>query len=476
MFMAIDDQHLENLKKIIGPKGFSDDPATIAPHTEEPRGKFFGKTPLLLMPDSTACVSEILSYAHENNLKIVPQSGNTGLVGGGVPDKSGDEILVSLKRMNQVRKKDRHNQTMTLESGVILADAHNIATSMDMQFPMHIASEGSAMIGGNISSNAGGINVLRYGNMRDLVLGLEVVLPDGKIWDGISGLRKDNTGYDLKQLFIGAEGTLGIITAATLKLYPASTQINAAFVSVPDPHAAIELLTLAKAISGDSLTAFEILPRIGIEFTTRHMPGCREPLDTKYDWYILIECSTSLSSDLLNLELVMEKILETGMEQELILDGVIPKNMAERKELWSLREHMSEVQKHEGGSIKHDVSVPVSKIPEFLKRATDAVCSLVPGIRPVPFGHIGDGNIHFNLSQPVDMDKQEYLDRWEEINRFVHEIVVNIGGSISAEHGIGTLKVDDLAHFKPDIDIAMMKLIKNALDPKNIMNPGRIIR
>lgn len=474
--MAIEKQHLDTLKKIAGPKGYSDDPAVIAPHTEEPRGKFFGKTPLLLMPDSTETVSKIVTYANEHNLKIVPQSGNTGLVGGGVPDQSGNEIVLSLKRMQGIRAKDIHNQTMTLESGVILADAHDVANSMNMQFPMHIASEGSAMVGGNISSNAGGINVLRYGNMRELVLGLEVVLPNGEVWDGLSGLRKDNTGYDIKQLFIGAEGTLGIITAATLKLYPAPTQINAAFVAVPTPQAAIELLTLAKKISGDSLIAFEILPRLGIDFTTHHMPGCKEPLDTKYDWYILMECSTSLSSELLNLERVMEKILETGMEQDLILDGVVPKNIGEKDALWNLREHMSEAQKHEGGSIKHDVSVPVSKIPEFLDRATDAVCSLVPEIRPVPFGHIGDGNIHFNLSQPIGMDKLEYLSRWEEINRFVHEIVVDLGGSISAEHGIGVMKVEDLEHFKPETHLKLLRDIKNTFDPNNIMNPGRIIR
>lgn len=474
--MAVSPEHLEELKKVAGPKGYSDDPDVIAPHTEEPRGKYFGKTPLVLYPDSTQMVSGLVTYANENGIKIVPQSGNTGLVGGGVPDTSGEEIILSLKRMNNVRAKDIHNQTMTLESGVILSDAHSIADSMNMQFPMHIASEGSAMIGGNISSNAGGINVLRYGNMRELVLGLEVVLPNGDIWNGLTGLRKDNTGYDLKQLFIGAEGTLGIITAATLKLYPTSTQVNAAFVAIPDSAAAVKLLTLAKKITGDSLIAFEILPRIGLDFTTRHMPGCREPLDARYDWYVLMECATSMSQDLLDLERVMENILEAGMAQELILDGVVPKNMSERDALWNLREHMSEAQKHEGGSIKHDVSVPVSKIPEFLEVATKAVQDHTPGIRPVPFGHIGDGNIHFNLSQPTNMDKQDYLAKWEEINRLVHEIVVDLGGSISAEHGIGTMKVADLEHFKPETDLNLMRDIKKTLDPNNIMNPGRIVR
>jgi FAD/FMN-containing dehydrogenase len=473
--MTIDKIHLDALKSIAGEKGYTDDPAMMAPHTNEPRGKFFGSTPLVLYPDTTQTISALVVYCNSHNIKIVPQSGITGLVGGSIPDKTDNEIVLSLKRMDKTRDKDPLNHTMTLESGVILSDAHDIADTMDTIFPMHIASEGSAMIGGNISSNAGGINVLKFGNMRELVLGLEVVLPNGDIWNGLTGLRKDNTGYDLKQLFIGGEGTLGIITAATLKVYPKLRQINTAFVAVPDPDAAVKLLSLARETSGDSLIAFEILPRVGIEFTTKHMQGCREPLEDKYDWYILMECATSLTSDLLNLESVMEKILETAMEQGLVLDGVVPKNDREQKELWNLREFMSEAQKFEGGSIKHDVSVPVSKIPEFLKIATDAVKNEIPDIRPVPFGHIGDGNIHFNLSQPVVMDKSEYLEKWDDINHKVHQIVVDLGGSISAEHGIGTLKADELEYFKPKVDINVMRSIKNALDPKNIMNPGRIL-
>lgn len=473
--MGIFQNHIDALIKIAGPKGFSTEAAVIAPHTSEPRGKFFGKTPIVLFPENTKMVSAFITYCNQHNIKIVPQSGNTGLVGGSIPNQSNDEILLSLKRMNKIREKDTLNQTMTLEAGVILSDAHEIAASMNSIFPMHIASEGSAMIGGNISSNAGGINVLRYGNMRDLVLGLEVVLPSGEIWEGLTGLRKDNTGYDLKQLFIGAEGTLGIITAATLKLYPQYKQKNTAFVAIPDPEAAIKLLSLAKQISGDSLIAFEILPRVGLDFTIKHMNGCREPLDEQYDWYIIMECATPISNDLINLEEVMEKILEEAMESGLVIDGIVPKNVAEQKAIWNLREFMSEAQKFEGGSIKHDVAIPVSKIPEFLERGIKAVEQACPGIRPVPFGHIGDGNIHFNLSQPIEMDKEEYLSRWEEINHMVHEIVVNLGGSISAEHGIGTLKVDELKYFKPAVDIDTLKSIKIALDPKNIMNPGRII-
>lgn len=474
--MTLSRDYIDKLIKIAGPKGFSIDPDIITPHTSEPRGKFHGKTPMVLFPENTQEVSQILKYCNENDIKLIPQSGNTGLVGGSIPDQSNNEVLLSLKRMNKIREKDVLNQTMTLEAGVVLSDAHEIAETMNSIFPMHIASQGSAMIGGNISSNAGGINVIRYGNMRDLVLGLEVVLPNGEIWNGLTGLRKDNTGYDLKQLFIGAEGTLGVITAATLKLFPQYKQKNTAFVAIPDPEAAIKLLSLAKQISGDSLIAFEILPRIGLDFTIKHMNVCREPLDEKYDWYILLECATSLSTDLINLEEVLEKILEEAMEKELVLDGIVPKNVAEQKAIWNLREFMSEAQKFEGGSIKHDVAIPVSKIPEFLELGVKAVKKACPGIRTVPFGHIGDGNIHFNLSQPVDMDKQEYLSRWEEINHLVHQIVVDLDGSISAEHGIGTLKIDELKYFKPAVDIDTLKSIKLALDPNNIMNPGRIIK
>ena len=474
--MAIDQIHLHALKTISGAKGFSDDSDVIAPHVIEPRGKFFGKTPLLLIPDSTEKVSDIVSYCYTYDIKIIPQGGNTGLVGGCIPDSSGNEIILNLKRMNKVLVKDPLNHTMTVQSGVILTDAHEVAQTIDCQFPMHIASQGSAMIGGNISSNAGGINVLHYGVMRDLVLGLEVVLPNGDIWNGLSGLRKDNTGYDLKQLFIGGEGTLGIITAATLKLFPRHKQKNTAFVALKNPQAAVELLGLARDISGDSLIAFEILPRIGLDFTIKHMPGCRDPLREHYDWHILMECATSLERDLLDLEAVMEKILVSAMKKGLVLDGVVPKNIAEMKALWNLRDHMSEAQKHEGGSVKHDISVAVSKIPTFLERATFAVEEAMPGIRPVPFGHIGDGNIHFNLSQPVDMDRQDYLAKWPDLNRIIHDIVVDMGGSISAEHGIGILKVAELERYKSEVDLKIMRDIKNTLDPKNIMNPGRVVR
>ncbi|WP_417319349.1 FAD-binding oxidoreductase [Emcibacter sp.] len=469
------EKHLEKLKEIAGPRGWSDDPEVLAPHLVEWRDLYKGRTPLLLLPDSTDKVAQLVRYCHDNGLPLVPQGGNTGLVGGGIPDESGNEVLISLKRLNKVRLRDPLNQTITVEAGVILNELQAIAEEMDLYFPLSLASEGSCQIGGNISSNAGGVGVLKYGNTRDLVLGLEVVLPDGQIWDGLTGLRKDNTGYDLKQLFIGAEGTLGIITAATLKLYPRPLNRQTALLAIPSPQAAIELLTLARKMSGDLVTAFEIIPRIGLDFLIKHMDAT-DPMKAAYDWYILMECSSSLDRNHLDMESLFQQILETAMEQELVPDGVIASNEQQRDSLWSLRENLSEVQKFEGGSIKHDIAVPVSKIPQFLDRACTAVQKAIPGIRPVPFGHIGDGNIHFNLTQPEGADKAAYLARWEEINKIVHDIVQELGGSISAEHGIGRLKVEELTRYKSPLALDLMRKLKRTLDPANIMNPGRIVK
>ncbi|WP_138379163.1 FAD-binding oxidoreductase [Luteithermobacter gelatinilyticus] len=468
--------HITALKKLAGNKGWSDDPDVLAPHLVEWRDRYVGKTPLLLLPDSTERVAALVRYCQDHNLKLVPQGGNTGLVGGGIPDDTGTEFLISTKKLTRIRDKDAFNHTLTVEAGVVLSDVQALAEEMGLLFPLSLASEGSCQIGGNISTNAGGVAVLRYGTMRDLVLGLEVVLPDGRIWNGLSGLRKDNTGYDLKQLFIGAEGTLGLITAATLKLYPNPKEKQTALLAVPSPAHAVKLFSFARDFSGDTITAFEIIPRIGLEFLFRHMPGHQDPMDQPYDWYILLECASSLSRDLLNLEKLFEKLLEKTFEKGLVLDGVIAKNEKERTALWALRENLSEVQKFEGGSIKHDIAVPVSRIPEFLDMATAAVTAVIPGIRPVPFGHIGDGNIHFNLTQPEGADKAAYLARWEEINKIVHDIVYDLGGSISAEHGIGRLKVDELPRYKSPVALDLMQHLKRAIDPKNIMNPGRILK
>lgn len=474
--MSIPSRHLEKLKEISGAKGWIDDHREMASFLIEPRNKYQGRTALVLLPDTTGKVAEIVTYCARHKIPIVPQGGNTGLVGGSIPTASGHEILVNLKRLDRVREKDAHNQTMTVEAGCILSDIQNLARDMGFLFPLSLAAEGSCMIGGNLSTNAGGVNMLHYGNMRSLVLGLEVVLPSGEIWQGLGGLQKDNTGYDLKQTFIGAEGTLGIITAATLKLYPRPHEKQTAFVAVPDPQAAVGLLTLARRTSGDCITAFEIMPRLGIEIVTRHMSGTKDPITSAYDWYVLLECTSSLSRTFLDLEQVMECILSTALDEELVLDGVIAKNETESNNLWRLRENLSEAQKHEGGSIKHDISVPVSAIPEFLIEAGALVESLIPGARPVPFGHLGDGNLHYNISQPLQMDKQVFLDKWEELNRHVHDMVKKFKGSFSAEHGIGRMKVAEMEHYKSKVELGLMRQIKKALDPDNIMNPGVILK
>ncbi|NOZ43147.1 MAG: FAD-binding oxidoreductase, partial [Alphaproteobacteria bacterium] len=393
--MTIAPAHLTELKRVSGAKGWIDDPAAMSPFLCEPRGKYHGRTPLILLPDSREKVSEIVRICARHKIPIVPQSGNSGLVGGGIPTAAGDEILLSLKRLNQIRERDRHSHSMTVEAGCILADIQREARDMGLLFPLSLASEGSCMIGGNLSTNAGGVNVLHYGTMRSLVLGLEVVLATGDIWHGLQALRKDNSGYDLKQLFIGAEGTLGIITAATVKLVPFPGEKQTALVAVPNPQAAIDLLTIARNVSGDCLTAFEIIPRSGIEFVTRHMPNTRDPIATPYDWYVLVECSSALSRELLDLEKVIEYLLSGAMEKGLVLDGVIAKNQTESHALWQLRENMSEAQKYEGGSIKHDISLPISAIPDFLIEAGDLVAKMIAGARPLPFGHLGDGNLHY---------------------------------------------------------------------------------
>ncbi|MBL4801973.1 MAG: FAD-binding oxidoreductase [Emcibacter sp.] len=473
--MSITPQHIDKLKEISGSKGWIDDQQAMQPFLIEPRDKYLGKTPLVLLPDSTEKVAEIITYCAHHKIALVPQGGNTGLVGGSIPTTSGNELLISLRRLNLVRETNAHNQTMTVEAGCILSDIQDLAQKNDFLFPLSLAAEGSCMIGGNLSTNAGGVNVLHYGNMRNLVLGLEVVLPNGEIWHGLNGLRKDNTGYDLKQLFIGAEGTLGIITAATLKLFPFPHEKQTALVAVPSPQAAIDLLTIARTISGGCITAFELMPRIGIEMVTRHMSGLRDPMTAPYNWYVLLECTSSLSRDLLDLEQVMERILTTAMEKDLVLDGVIAKNQNESTNLWGLRENLSEAQRHEGGSIKHDISIPISAIPEFLTDAGKLVENMIPGARPVPFGHLGDGNLHYNISQPIEMDRQVFLDKWHDLNRNIHNIVEKFNGSFSAEHGIGRMKTDEMSHYKTKVEMDLMRQIKKTLDPDNIMNPGVIL-
>ncbi|WP_434053203.1 MAG: FAD-binding oxidoreductase [Roseibium sp.] len=465
--------HADRFAELIGAANVLTTSADQEPYLTEWRDLYRGVTPLVLRPGNTAEVSAVMKYAYEHDLKIVPQGGNTGLVGGQIPQETGDEIVLSLARLTRVREVDAAGFTITVEAGVVLETLQNEAENVDRLFPLSLGAQGSCQIGGNISTNAGGTAVLSYGNTRDLVLGLEVVLPTGDIWNGLRTLRKDNTGYDLKQLFIGAEGTLGIITAASLKLFPKPKKLEAAFVGLATPQAALSLFTSAKAQAGPVLTGFEIMPRVGLEFCLSHLNGARDPLAGAHAWYVLMELSSG--SEAFPVRDLLEGILGEAFENGLVEDAAFAESLAQVKDFWHIRHGMSEVQKAEGGSIKHDVSVPVASVPDFLDKAMAAVQSFVPGCRPVPFGHIGDGNIHFNVSQPVGADKSEYLSKWDEMNEIVHGIVGDFGGSISAEHGIGRLKRELLKSVKSDVELDLMRRIKRDFDPKNLLNPGRIL-
>jgi FAD/FMN-containing dehydrogenase len=464
---------IEQLTQIVGEKGILLDEVDMQGFVVEWRDKFIGKARAVVLPKSTDEVSAVVKACASTRTPLVPQGGNTSLVGGSIPFTKGDEIILSLRRMNSIRDVDRLNGTMTVDAGCVLANLQQAAEDAGCIFPLRIGSEGSCQIGGNISTNAGGVQVLHYGNTREQVLGLEVVLPDGQIWDGMTSLRKDNTGYDLKQLFIGAEGTLGIVTGAVVKMYPRPKYQQVALAAIPSVEAAVEFLNLARTMSGDQVTAIEIIPRIAIDMVCRHVPNFVDPMPDKYDWQILVELSSSSTKDLSGL---MEAILEAGFEQDIVIDAVVATSEAQQAHLWSLREEISGAQKPEGGSIKHDISVPVSRFADFIREADIAVRKIIPNFRSVAFGHIGDGNVHYNPMQPLDMDKDEYLGHWQEVSRVVHDIAVSMRGSISAEHGIGRLKSDDLILYKPAIEIDLMHRIKNALDPDGIMNPGKLLK
>ncbi|MBT6912946.1 MAG: FAD-binding oxidoreductase, partial [Rhodospirillaceae bacterium] len=401
------------------------DPDEIAPHCQSWRDNWHGWVPMVVKPANVDEVAAVIAICAETGTPIVPQGGNTGLTGGSQPHDTGVEIIISTSRMNKVRAIDTINNTMTVEAGCILAELQQQASDADRLFPLSLAAEGSCQIGGNLSTNAGGTQVLRYGNARNMVLGLEVVLPDGRIWDGLRGLRKDNTGYDLKQLFIGAEGTLGMITAAVLKLFPKPTEIQTALVAVPDPTAALALLSRATEAVGEQVTAFELIQRRAIDFVLAHIPGVPDPMAAAHPWYVLMEISGQGAPD--SLRNAVEAVLGAGFEGGEILDAVLAANRAQGEALWKIRESIPEAQNHEGQSVKHDVSVPLSRIAEFIERADQALAQAYPGVRCVAFGHIGDGNIHYNPAQPLDAEDgpkgADFAAEYGAINRIVHDLI-----------------------------------------------------
>ncbi len=463
----------QRLVEALGNKAVVSETEAMAPFLAEQRGRYQGVAPFVVRPASTAEVTTAVRLCAEAGVPVVPQGGNTGLVAGGIPFAEDGAVLLSLGRLNRIREVNATDYSITVEAGCILQQVQEAAERADRLFPLSLGAEGSCQIGGNLSTNAGGVHVLRYGNARDLVLGLEVVLPDGRIWDGLRALRKDNTGYALKHLFVGAEGTLGIITAACLKLFPRPAETAVAFVAVRDPAAAVELLGRSRAATGDRVNAFELIPRIGLDFALKHVAGIEDPLQEPSAWYVLVELASGRADGTLRENL--EDFLATAVEDGLVSDAALAANQRQAQAFWAIREGMVEAQKFEGGSIKHDVSVAVSKVPDFIARATALVEEMVPGIRPVSFGHVGDGNVHFNLSQPVDADREAFLARWEEVNEAVHELVVEMGGSISAEHGIGRLKLAENARFKSAVELDLMRAVKQALDPRGLMNPGKVI-
>lgn len=464
---------LEAIKELLGPNGYLDNPGDMEPYLSETRGRWVGAAPLVARPRTTEEVSKVMAICNDSGIGVVPQGGNTGLCGGAMPDESGTQIVLSLSRLNEIRALDPLELTVSAEAGCILADIQSAAKEQDCLFPLSLASEGSCQIGGNIATNAGGINVLQYGSTRGLVLGLEVVLPDGRIWDGLRALHKDNTGYDLKQLFIGAEGTLGVVTAAVCKLLPHPKKTATCFAALRELEDCVPLLRAARTATGERVTSFELIPRLGLDFVIEHMPGCTDPLSRRAEWYVLIELSSPDASEELNVKL--ESALAAALEDGHITDAVVAASESQAQNLWRLREHLSDSQKFEGGSIKHDVSVPVGRIPAFIRVATAAVEKAVPGIRPVPFGHAGDGNVHFNLSQPKGADSDAFLARRAEINGIVHDVLSAFTGSISAEHGVGQHLTSELIRHKSEVEMDLMRALKNTLDPKGIMNPGKVI-
>ncbi len=460
---------VEQLKEIVGPSGWTSDAAELEPHLSEWRDTWHGSTLLMVSPDSTDKVAEVVRACAQAGTAIVPQGGNTGLCGGAIPDQTGKQVLLSLSRMDRIRSVSAQDYSIVAEAGCTLASIQQAAEDVDRFFPLSLAAEGSCQIGGNLSTNAGGINVLRYGTARAQALGLEVVLPDGTVWSGLRTLRKDTAGYDLKQLFIGAEGTLGIITAASLRLYPAIRNPETALFAVESPDAAVDLLAALRAEFSDQIQAFELIPQRAVRYVLEHIPQTSFPLDQESPWFVLLETARESTGD------DFEQLLMTLHQSSLITDAVIAKNRSEANDLWRLRHSISESQKKEGASLKHDIAIPIADVGNFIRVAEAAVTREIPGIRVVAFGHVGDGNIHFNLSQPKEWAAADFLKEGPRLASLVYDVVDSFGGSISAEHGIGQAKREQLVQYRGETETGLMRAVKAALDPKNIMNPGKVI-
>jgi FAD/FMN-containing dehydrogenase len=465
---------LERLRDLVGPAGVIDAPDEVAAYCKPWRGTYFGRSPLVLRPASTEEMAAVVGLCAAERVPIVPQGGRTGMTGGSQPHDDMSEVVVSTERMRRVRAIDLENDTLTVEAGVVLAEIQRLAAEHDRLFPLSLGAEGSCQIGGNISTNAGGVQVLRYGNTRNLVLGLEVVLPDGRVWDGLRGLRKDNTGYDLKQLFIGAEGTLGIVTAAVLRLLPRPKESQTAFIGLASPKDSVALLALVRRHFADQIAAFELIDRGILELAFAALPVHTDPLATRHPWYVLTEVTGQGAPG--SLAEPMQAALAEAMEAGLVADAILTTSSEQAKRLWRLREELPQAQLAAGGSVAHDISVPLSRIPEFIARADAAVRTVYPGARPCCFGHVGDGNLHYNPVRPLEVEPADWQREREAINKLVHDVVVDLGGSISAEHGVGRLRLAENERYKSAVELDLLRTVKRALDPLGIMNPGKVVR
>jgi len=467
------DNLIGRLRALLGEAAVIADADGMAPYLADWRGRYRGSARCVLRPGSTEEVLAVVRMLAAEGVPMVPQGGNTGLCGGATADGSGRAVVIQLGRLQRVRAIDATNNTITVEAGCTLRQVQDAAAEADRLFPLSLAAEGSCEIGGNLSTNAGGVHVLRYGNTRELTLGLEVVLPDGRLWDGLRGLRKDNTGYDLKHLFLGAEGTLGIITAAVLKLFPRPKASAVAWLAVDSVAAAVDLLSRMRSRFGERITAFELIGRSALELVLKNIPRTRPPLLGTSPWSLLIEAGESLPD--VDVAAALEAALAEEMESGRVADAAVARSLAQAQDFWRLRENISEAQKVEGVSIKHDIAVPVSRIPEFIARADTDLALAFPGVRIVAFGHVGDGNLHYNLSQPEAGANAEFIALTPRANRIVHDIVASLGGSISAEHGLGQLKRGEILRYKSEVEMNLMRAVKRALDPHNVMNPGKVL-